>query len=127
MDKGLLVYLGISVTDTEKDLKYSVEKVVNLRIFPDEHGKMNLSLKDTGYGITVVSQFTLYGDTRKGRRPSYDRAALPEKAEKFYSDFLTELKTLGFFPESGRFQAHMDLAYLNEGPVTSLVDSEKIF
>jgi D-tyrosyl-tRNA(Tyr) deacylase len=127
MKKGILVYLGISLTDTEKDLNYTAEKVVNLRIFSDNQGKMNLSLKDTGYGIAVVSQFTLYGDTRKGRRPSYDLAAPPEKAEEFYNKFLAVLRIQGFSPESGRFQAHMDVAYTNDGPVTILVDSEKIF
>jgi D-tyrosyl-tRNA(Tyr) deacylase len=127
MKKGILVYLGIAAGDTEKDLAYIADKVVNLRIFPDDQGKMNLSLKDTGFGITVVSQFTLYGDTRKGRRPSYDLAAPPEKALEFYEKFLVLVENMGFCPETGRFQAHMDVSYVNEGPVTILVDSEKTF
>ena len=125
--EGLLAYLGISVRDTDKDLDYMARKVVELRVFPDDAGKMNLSLKDTGGGIMVISQFTLYGDTRKGRRPSYDAAADPKTAEAYYEKFLSKLRVMGFAPASGRFQAHMDVTYTNMGPVTILVDSEKTF
>ncbi|MCL1817775.1 MAG: D-aminoacyl-tRNA deacylase [Spirochaetaceae bacterium] len=127
LDKGLLVYLGVSGKDTSEDIDYLSAKVVNLRVFPDENGKMNKSLYDSGEGIMVISQFTLYGDTRKGRRPSYDEAAPPAAAEKLYLAFLDKLKDLGFSPVCGRFQALMDVSYVNRGPVTLLVDSEKKF
>jgi D-tyrosyl-tRNA(Tyr) deacylase len=127
LDRGLLVYLGISATDTAKDIEYVSTKVVNLRIFPDKDNKMNLSLIDTGEGIIVVSQFTLYGDVRKGRRPSYNEAAPPQEAEKLYNAFLDKLRALGFSPEEGKFQAAMEIEYVNRGPVTILVDSEKKF
>jgi len=127
IDKGLLVYLGIANDDTAQDLDYLSEKVVNLRIFPDENHKMNISLYQSGEEIMVISQFTLYGDVRKGRRPSYDEAANPEAAEKLYLAFLDKLAALGFSPKSGRFQAVMELSYVNRGPVTLLVDSRKKF
>jgi D-tyrosyl-tRNA(Tyr) deacylase len=127
IESGILVYLGVSARDTESDIDYCVSKVVNLRIFPDEAGKMNLSLLDTGKGIMVVSQFTLYGDMRKGRRPSFDAAAAPEVAEAFYRKFLEKLRAMDLSPREGRFQAHMDVRYVNDGPVTILIDSEKIF
>ena len=127
VEKGLLVYLGISNRDTEADIDYSVNKIIHLRIFPDVQGRMNLSVGESGGGIMVISQFTLYGDTRKGRRPSYDSAAAPETAGIMYDLFLEKLKALGFSPASGRFQAHMDVKYTNDGPVTILVDSEKKF
>jgi D-tyrosyl-tRNA(Tyr) deacylase len=124
---GLLVYLGVSPRDTGADLDYMVNKIVNLRVFPDENGKMNKSLQDTGEGIIVISQFTLYGDVRKGRRPSYDDAASPGMAEKMYTAFLDKLRTLGFSPAAGKFQTCMEVRYTNRGPVTILVDSEKKF
>jgi D-tyrosyl-tRNA(Tyr) deacylase len=127
LDKGLLVYLGVSVHDTLSDIDYLSAKVVNLRIFPDENGKMNKSLIEAGEGIMVVSQFTLYGDVRKGRRPSYDEAAPPRTAETLYTAFLDKLRALGFSPASGKFQALMDIRYVNRGPVTILVDSQKKF
>lgn len=127
MESGLLVYLGISSQDQEKDLDYMVSKVVNLRIFPDSRGKMNLSLLDTEEGITVISQFTLYGDMRKGRRPSFDAAAPPETAQALYQEFLEKLRQTGLSPLEGQFQAHMEVQYTNDGPVTILIDSEKAF
>ena len=127
LDRGLLVYLGISNDDTPKDIDYLSEKVVNLRIFPDENGKMNRSLYEAGEGVMVISQFTLYGDVRRGRRPSYDEAAPPAMAETLYTAFLEKLQTLGFSPACGKFQALMDISYVNRGPVTLLVDSQKKF
>jgi D-tyrosyl-tRNA(Tyr) deacylase len=127
LDRGLLVYLGISAKDTAQDIEYLSTKVANLRIFPDENNKMNRSLLDTGEGIIVISQFTLYGDVRRGRRPSYDEAASPAEAEKLYRAFLDRLRVLGFSPAEGKFQAEMDVSYVNRGPVTILVDSSKKF
>ncbi|MDR3200723.1 MAG: D-tyrosyl-tRNA(Tyr) deacylase [Spirochaetales bacterium] len=127
LDKGLLVYLGVSGKDNDADIEYVSTKVVNLRIFPDENDKMNKSVKDSGEGIMVISQFTLYGDIRRGRRPSYDEAASPGVAEKLYTAFLDKLRDMGFSPAAGKFQANMDVSYINRGPVTILVDSEKKF
>jgi D-tyrosyl-tRNA(Tyr) deacylase len=127
LDKGLLVYLGISAKDTAGDIDYVSAKVVNLRIFPDENGKMNRSVLEAGEGIMVVSQFTLYGDIRRGRRPSYDEAASPGAAVKLYNAFLDKLRAMGFSPAAGQFRALMDVSYVNRGPVTILVDSEKKF
>jgi D-tyrosyl-tRNA(Tyr) deacylase len=127
LEAGILVYLGVSSRDTGADIDYTANKVINLRIFPDENGKMNKSVQDTGEGIMAISQFTLYGDVRKGRRPSYDNAASPEMAEKMYTAFLDKLRALGFAPSAGKFQAHMEVRYINRGPVTILVDSEKKF
>ena len=125
--KGLLVYLGIGNEDTEKDLLYLVEKLVNLRIFPDEGGKMNRSVLDIKGGILVVSQFTLYADARKGRRPSYNKAAEPGKAEKLYKKFLDSLGERNIRVSAGIFQAEMNVVSQNEGPVTILLDSQKTF
>jgi D-tyrosyl-tRNA(Tyr) deacylase len=119
--------VGISAQDTARDIEYLSTKIVNLRIFPDKDNKMNLSLADTGEGIMVISQFTLYGDVRKGRRPSYNEAAAPPEAEKLYTAFLDALRALGFSPSEGKFQEHMDVSYINRGPVTILVDSQKKF
>jgi D-tyrosyl-tRNA(Tyr) deacylase len=127
LNKGLLVYLGISNTDTADDIDYLSTKVVNLRIFRDENGKMNRSVTEANEGIIVISQFTLYGDVRKGRRPSYDEAASPREAEKLYTAFLEKLRSLGFSPAEGKFQADMDVSSINRGPVTILVDSQKKF
>lgn len=127
LPSGLLVYLGVKKTDTEKDLSYLLDKVINLRIFQDAEGKMNLSLRENGGGIMVVSQFTLYGDARKGRRPSYSEAAPQAKAAALYEAFIAELKRSGFSVVSGRFQAMMEVYSINDGPVTILLDSEKIF
>jgi len=127
IEEGLLVYLGVAAGDEEQDLKYTVEKVVNLRIFPDSDGKMNLSVLDTGGSVLVVSQFTLYGDARQGRRPSYTDAAEPEKARSFYDRFTEEVRSRGLQVETGEFAARMEVRYTNAGPVTILLDSTKLF
>lgn len=127
IEDGILVLLGVSVEDSEKDAVYLLEKIINLRIFEDSEGRMNLSLCETGGGLLVVSQFTLYGDARKGRRPSFIRAAEPEKARELYEFFVGEARRRIERVETGRFQAMMDVALVNSGPVTILVDSEKNF
>jgi D-tyrosyl-tRNA(Tyr) deacylase len=127
IDQGLLVYLGVAAEDEEQDLRYTAEKVVNLRIFPDSDGKMNLSVRDTGGAVLVVSQFTLYGDARQGRRPSYIAAAEPEKARLFYENFVEQIRSHGLRVETGQFAARMDVGYTNVGPVTILLDSMKLF
>lgn len=125
--EGLLVLLGVSNRDTEKDVQFMADKVINLRIFADKDDKMNLSVKDTGGEILVVSQFTLYGDCRKGRRPSYNDAAVPEKAQELYNDFVNTIKESGLQVATGKFQAMMQVSLVNDGPVTILLDSEKQF
>jgi D-tyrosyl-tRNA(Tyr) deacylase len=127
IEEGLLVYLGVAAGDAEQDLRYTVEKVVNLRIFPDSNGKMNLSVQDSGGAVLVVSQFTLYGDARQGRRPSYTAAAEPEKARSFYNRFAEEIRGRGLQVETGEFAARMEVRYTNSGPVTILLDSTKLF
>ena len=127
INEGLLVYLGVSGQDGVQDLAYLADKVVNLRVFPDREDKMNLSLLDTGGGILLISQFTLYGDARRGRRPSYTAAADPEKALKLYQDFAAELRQRGPRVETGEFAAKMEVEYTNVGPVTILLDSGKLF
>ena len=124
---GLLVLLGVSKTDTPESASYLAEKIVNLRIFSDNEGKMNLSMLDAGGAALVVSQFTLYGDTRGGRRPSYLQAAPPEEANHLYQEFVRSMQSLGVKVETGVFQAHMQVDLLNDGPVTILLDSEKTF
>jgi len=125
--QGLLVYLGVATEDTEKDAAWMAEKIANLRIFEDSQEKMNLSILDMGkeipYGILAVSQFTLLGDASKGRRPFYGAAAEPVKAKALYECFMEEVRKQGLVCESGVFQAHMDVAYTNDGPVTILLDS----
>lgn len=125
--RGLLVLLGVSVKDTERDAAQMAEKIVNLRVFDDLSGKMNLSLLDVKGDMLVVSQFTLYGDSRRGRRPSYIDAAPPERANRFYINFVEEARRQVKRVETGRFQAMMDVELVNDGPVTLLLDSEKIF
>jgi D-tyrosyl-tRNA(Tyr) deacylase len=122
---GLLVLLGVARTDNPESASYLAEKIANLRIFPDEAGKMNLSLFDTVGSALVVSQFTLYGDTRGGRRPSYIQAAPPEEANRLYEEFVRSMRALGVTVETGVFQAHMQVDLVNDGPVTILLDSEK--
>lgn len=124
---GLLVLLGVSVTDKEADVVQMLEKIVNLRVFDDASGKMNLSLLDVSGELLVVSQFTLYGDSRKGRRPSYIDAAPPERANRFYRYFVDEARKRVKRVETGRFQAMMDVELINDGPVTLLLDSDKTF
>ena len=127
IDTGLMVLLGVSTRDTEKDADYLVDKTLNLRVFEDADGKMNLSLLDSGGGLLIVSQFTLYGDTRRGRRPSYIDAAGPDEANRLYEYFVAECRKRIEKVETGRFQAMMDVELVNDGPVTILIDSEKIF
>jgi D-tyrosyl-tRNA(Tyr) deacylase len=125
--KGLLVLLGVSTGDEESDAVYLLDKIINLRIFEDAAGRMNLSLADTSGELLVVSQFTLYGDARRGRRPSYIEAAAPEKANSLYELFVTEARKQIGRVETGRFQAMMDVELVNDGPVTILLDSRKLF
>lgn len=127
INKGLLVLLGVGEDDTPKDTAYMVEKIVNLRIFEDEEEKMNLSLKDVGGELLVVSQFTLFGDCRKGRRPGFSEAARPEKADEYYMEFVNKAREMGIKTETGRFQTHMMVELINDGPVTLLIDSKKTF
>lgn len=127
IERGFLVLLGVADDDTEDDVIALAQKIVGLRIFEDEAGKMNLALADVGGGMLVVSQFTLLGDCRKGRRPSFVRAARPERAEQLYRSFVAEVRGQGIAVETGRFQQHMDVASVNEGPVTLLIDSRKTF
>ena len=122
---GLLVLLGVSRTDNPESAAYLAEKIANLRIFSDEAGKMNLSLLDVGGSALLVSQFTLYGDTRGGRRPSYIQAAPPEQASLLYQEFVRSIRSLGVPVQTGVFQAHMQVELVNDGPVTILLDSEK--
>lgn len=125
--KGALVLLGAGKEDTEHDVEYLVDKIVNLRIFEDEEGKMNLSVLDSGGEVLVVSQFTLYGDCRKGRRPSFDKAAPPEVAENLYELFVKKVRERGVKVETGKFRAMMDVHLVNWGPVTLMLDSKKLF
>jgi D-tyrosyl-tRNA(Tyr) deacylase len=120
---GLLVLLGAARGDTAADADYLAEKIVQLRIFSDDAGKMNRSLADTGGALLVVSQFTLYGDTRKGRRPSFDHAAPPEEARALYEHFVASVRRLCPRVETGMFQAHMAVSLTNDGPVTLIVES----
>lgn len=125
--RGFLVLLGIAADDSQEDLIYVAQKVIGLRIFEDSEGKMNLSLSEVGGAMLVVSQFTLYGDCRKGRRPSFLDAARPEVAEPLYTSFVAEVRGQGIPVETGRFQAEMQVSLVNDGPVTLLVDSRKQF
>ncbi len=124
---GLVVLLGIGKGDTAETAVYLAEKTANLRIFDDANGKMNVSLLESGGAALVVSQFTLYGDVRRGRRPAFDRAAPPQEAKEIYEQYAANLRSLGIRVETGVFQAHMVLELENDGPVTILLDSEKLF
>ncbi|NLO20550.1 MAG: D-tyrosyl-tRNA(Tyr) deacylase [Syntrophomonadaceae bacterium] len=124
---GLMVLLGIKRGDTEKEAQYMMDKIINLRIFPDDEGKMNCSLLDIGGEILLVSQFTLYGDARKGRRPGFSQAALPEEAMALYQYSIDYLKNRGLRVATGVFGAEMLVKIDNDGPVTILLDSEKLF
>ncbi|MCW5956909.1 MAG: D-tyrosyl-tRNA(Tyr) deacylase [Pyrinomonadaceae bacterium] len=125
--RGVLVLLGVSVRDSDKDAAYLADKVLNLRIFEDAEDKMNRSLLDIKGQLLVVSQFTLYGDATRGRRPSFIDAAPPERANRLYESFVTEARKLVSKVATGRFQAMMDVELVNDGPVTILLDSEKKF
>ncbi len=124
---GLVVLLGVAGDDGQEDAGYLAEKLVGLRIFPDEEGKMNRSLVEAGGAMLVVSQFTLFGDCRKGRRPSFIKAARPEQAVDLYNAFVAEVRGRGISVATGRFQEHMDVELVNDGPVTLLIDSHKEF
>lgn len=124
IDSGLLVLLGIGREDERKDADYLAEKIPNLRIFEDENTKMNLSLLETGREMLVVSQFTLLGDCRKGRRPSFINAADPDKAKELYEYFASQVKLKGVKVETGQFRALMSVALINDGPVTLIVESQ---
>ena len=127
INKGLLVLLGVTHEDTSKDVDYIIDKVLNLRIFEDENEKMNLSLKDVEGELLVVSQFTLYGDCRKGRRPSFSSAARPEVATKLYEEFIEKTRKEGIVTQTGQFGAHMMVDLTNDGPVTILLESNRYF
>lgn len=124
---GLVVFVGIKANDTLEDLRWMVEKIINLRIFEDQNGKMNLSLADIDGEMLIISQFTLYGDCRKGRRPGFSTAARPDIAKPLYEKFIDEVKNRNIKVESGTFQADMEVELVNHGPVTLLLDSEKNF
>lgn len=124
---GLAVLVGIGEDDTEKDVKYLSRKIAGLRIFEDAEGKMNLSVLDTGGGLLLISQFTLYGDCRKGRRPSFTSAASPERAEQLYEKLADALRGRELDVETGMFQVEMAVHLVNDGPVTLLLDSKKAF
>lgn len=125
--RGMLVLLGVGMQDTTSDADYLAEKIVYLRIFEDAEGKMNRSLAEIGGQALVVSQFTLFGDARRGRRPSYSEAAPPHQANELYQYFVTKVRGFGIHVETGVFQAMMDVTLVNDGPVTILLDSRKLF
>jgi D-aminoacyl-tRNA deacylase len=124
---GLLVLLGVSKTDTQASADYVVQKILGLRVFSDAEGKMNLSARESGGAVLLVSQFTLYGDVRRGKRPSFDDAARPEQAKALYQYVVTRISELGLECATGEFQAMMRVSLVNDGPVTILIDSEKAF
>ena len=123
IDAGMVILLGVANEDTESDIEWMAQKILNLRFFADEAGQMNRSILDTRGEILIVSQFTLFGDCRKGRRPSFVRAAPPEKAEAFYQTFIQRTRTPGITVASGKFRADMQLELVNDGPVTLWLDS----
>jgi D-tyrosyl-tRNA(Tyr) deacylase len=125
--EGLLVLLGVAQEDAASDADYLAAKIAGLRIFEDEEGKMNRSVVDIGGAILAVSQFTLFGDVRKGKRPSFDAAARPARACELYEYFVTQIRALGLRCETGRFQETMEVELVNQGPVTVLLDSKKLF
>jgi len=125
--RGLLVLLGVGREDDESDVRYLAQKTAGLRIFEDEQGRMNRSVSDMGGSVLVVSQFTLYGDCRKGRRPGFSDAAPPQRADRLYRDYVAQLQTLGLTVATGVFQADMKVSLVNDGPVTFLLDSKREF
>ncbi|MBF0225956.1 MAG: D-tyrosyl-tRNA(Tyr) deacylase [Desulfobacterales bacterium] len=124
IDRGLLVFLGVGQNDSKSDADYLVEKISNLRIFEDSNGKMNESLINLGFEMLVVSQFTLFGECKKGRRPSFTDAAPPEKANELYEYFVEKVRNLGIKVETGKFRAMMEVSLINDGPVTFMVESK---
>lgn len=127
IQRGLMVLLGVEQGDTDSDLQYMVDKITNLRIFEDENEKMNLSLKDVKGELLVVSQFTLMGDCRKGRRPSFSTAARPDEANALYEQFVTQCEAMDIHVQTGQFQEHMIVNIANDGPVTLMIDSKRNF
>lgn len=125
--KGFVVLLGVSKEDTQADADYMAEKVAGLRVYEDEEGKMNRSILEAGGRVLAVSQFTLYGDVRRGKRPGFDRAGRPEVAEPLYERFVAQLRERGLTVATGRFRTHMEVELVNDGPVTILLDSERKF
>ena len=125
--RGLVVLLGVSKTDTPASADYLIEKLLGLRIFEDNDGKMNLSVRETGGALLLVSQFTLFGDVRRGKRPSFDDAARPEQAKALYQYVISKIRQQGIECSTGEFQAMMQVSLVNDGPVTILIDSEKVF
>lgn len=125
--RGLVVLLGVGIGDREEDARYLAEKTVNLRIFPDDDGKMDRSQLDLGLPMLAVSQFTLYGDCRKGRRPNFTQAAPPEIGEKLYEAYCKEVESRGVPVAKGRFRSHMVVEIINDGPVTIILDSNRSF
>lgn len=126
ISNGLLVLLGVQEGDTKDDAQYLAEKIINLRIFEDDNGKMNLSLKQITGELLVVSQFTLLGDCRKGRRPSYQAAAAPQIADALYTHFVNQAKQMGILTQTGIFQAMMEVSLVNHGPVTLILDTKEL-
>ncbi len=127
IERGLLVLLGVATQDAEPDAEYLAQKIAGLRIFDDPEGKMNLAVADAGGSVLAVSQFTLYGDVRRGKRPSFDAAARPETARTLYEHFVEAIRAQGLRCETGQFQAEMQVELVNDGPVTILLDSQKLF
>ena len=127
IEHGLLVLLGVADGDSEEDVRYLADKIAGLRIFEDDAGKMNRALGEVGGAMLVVSQFTLLGDCRKGRRPGFDAAAPPALAESLYESFCATVRGHGIHVETGRFRQHMQVALVNDGPVTMLLDSKRVF
>lgn len=127
IEKGLVVYIGVGKEDTNSDIDYLADKVVGLRIFEDDNEKMNLSVQDIEGDVLAISQFTLYGDVRKGKRPSFTDSAEPLIGNEFYEHFIDKLENMGINVQRGIFGAHMEVSYINDGPVTILLDSKKLF